>query len=80
MATKKVRNRPPQNNANAVEISAKSANVQMDVALIDIRLEQTSSHDSENNGHDEGESVAVTHSTNQSCEEAVKHRCPFGIL
>ena len=33
MATKKVRKRPPQNNANAVEISANSAKVQMDTAL-----------------------------------------------
>ena len=43
------------------------------------RLEQTSRHDSETNGHDEGESVAVTNSTYESCEEAVKYRCPLGI-
>ena len=34
MATKKVRKRPPQNNANAVEISATSAKVQMDTARV----------------------------------------------
>ena len=32
MTMKKVRKRPPQNNANAVEISANSAKVQMDTA------------------------------------------------
>ena len=32
MATKKVRKRPPQSNANAVEISANNAKVQMDTA------------------------------------------------
>ena len=32
IAMKKVRNRPPQINANAVEMSAKRANVQIDVA------------------------------------------------
>ena len=32
MATKKVRKRPPQNSANAVEISANNAKVQMDTA------------------------------------------------
>ena len=77
MAMKKVRKRPPQSNAKAVEISAKSAKVQMDTARR--RLEQSSSHDSEYNGDDEGESVAVTNSTDESCEEAVKYRCPFGI-
>ena len=32
MAMKKVRNRPPHNNVKAVERSAKSAKVQIDVA------------------------------------------------
>ena len=34
MATKKVRNRPPLIIANAVEIGAKSAKVQMDTARV----------------------------------------------
>jgi hypothetical protein len=43
------------------------------------RLEQTSRHDSKYNLDDEGESVAITQPTNQSCEEAMKRRCPFGF-
>ena len=58
MATKKVRNRPPQNNANAVEISANSAKVQMDTAREGWNKPVVTT--ASTNGHDEGESVAVT--------------------
>ena len=43
------------------------------------RLEQTSRHDSETNGRDEGKSVAITKSMDQSSGGAVKRRCQFRI-